>query len=321
VQPADQPGPHPQDHPHPDRSGQPAQQGAFDDRMAIECPAGGVAPGALHHGVVRSALLAEKTDDRVDAGTTHLAFPDATRRQPAFIELEPCGYQLIDRLVQAGGQHSPDFRLRHEGDLLSLAASVWTAAIIAGGLAQRLDGLDKSQLVIDGRRIVDRQLSVLGHVAEHILIVSNDHHRFRSSGLRVCADLIPGAGPLSGLYTALVMSPSARTLVVACDLPFLTASFLRHLAARMGRADAAIPRTEEGLQPLCAVYDRTCAEPIRDRLERGQLRVAGLVDALRVTDIGPAEVALFDPDGTLFFNVNTPNDYKRAIDLAARRRL
>ena len=196
---------------------------------------------------------------------------------------------------------------------------MWTAAIIAGGLARRLDGLDKSRLVIGGRRIVDRQLSVLGRVAEHILIVSNDHHRFRSSGLRVCADLIPGGGPLSGLYTALVMSPTARTLVVACDLPFLTASFLRHLAARVDGTDAAIPRTAGGAQPLCAVYDRTCAEPIRDRLERGEFRVSGLVDTLRVTDIGPSEVAPFDPDGTLFFNVNTPDDYTRAIALAARR--
>jgi molybdopterin-guanine dinucleotide biosynthesis protein A len=197
---------------------------------------------------------------------------------------------------------------------------VWTAAIIAGGRAQRLDGLDKSDLVIGGRRIMDRQLSVLGHVADHILIVSNDHHRFRSSGLRVCADLIPGAGPLGGLYTALVRSPSDRTIVVACDLPFLTVAFLRHLTARAGGTDATIPRTAAGTQPLCAVYDRTCIEPIRSRLARGELRVAGLGDTVRVTDIGPSEVAPFDSDGALFFNVNTPDDYAHARDLVARGR-
>lgn len=196
-----------------------------------------------------------------------------------------------------------------------------TAAIIAGGRAQRLGGLDKSNLVIAGRRIIDRQLSVLGHVAEHFLIVSSDHHRFRASGLRVCEDLIPGGGPLSGLYTALVRSPTTRTIVVACDLPFLKVSFLRHLVARVGRADAAIPRTAAGAQPLCAVYDRACVDPIRARLRRGTLRVSGLADAVRVTDIGPSEVAGLDPDGTLFFNVNTPDDYSRATDLAAEYHL
>ena len=195
-------------------------------------------------------------------------------------------------------------------------ASVRTAAIIAGGRAQRLGGLDKSDLRIGGRRIIDRQLSVLGHVAEHILIVSNDHHRFRSSGLQVCADLIPGAGPLSGLYTALVRSPTDRTIVVACDLPFLTVSFLRHLAARARGVDAAIPRTAKGTEPLCAVYDRACVEAIRARLERGERRVSALGDAIRVRDIGPSEVAPFDPAGTLFFNVNTPDDYTHANELA-----
>ena len=118
---------------------------------------------------------------------------------------------------------------------------MWTAAIIAGGRAQRLGGLDKSDLVVGGRRIIDRQVSVLGHVAEHILIVSNDHYRFRSAGLRVCADLVPGAGPLGGLYTALVRSPTVRTIVVACDLPFLTVAFPtspRNSGARRGRADS-----------------------------------------------------------------------------------
>lgn len=191
-----------------------------------------------------------------------------------------------------------------------------TAAIIAGGLAQRLGGLEKSDLVIGGRRIVDRQLSVLGHVAEHILIVSNDLDAFRSSGLQVCADLIPGAGPLGGLYTALARSPTARTIVVACDLPFLTVPFLRHLVSRSRGTDAAIPRTASGTEPLCAVYDRACVEPIRARLERGAFRVSALGESIRVTDIGPKEIAPFDPAGTLFFNVNSPSDFTRANDLA-----
>ena len=193
-----------------------------------------------------------------------------------------------------------------------------TAAIIAGGRARRLGGLAKSDLVIGGRRIIDRQLSVLGHVAEHILIVSNDHHNLRASGLRVCADLTPDVGPLGGLYTALVRSPTAQTIVVACDLPFLTVSFLRYLVARAGGADAAIPRTAAGTQPLCAVYDQSCLEPIRARLGRRELRVSALRDAVRVTEIGPSEIAPFDPDGTLFFNVNTLDDYRGATDLASR---
>ena len=102
-----------------------------------------------------------------------------------------------------------------------------TAAIIAGGQGRRLGGLDKSALVVGGRRIIDRQLAVLGRVAEHVLIVSNDHHRFRCSGLHVCRDLICNAGPLSGLHTALVRSPTIRTMVIACDLAPLSGHEIR----------------------------------------------------------------------------------------------
>ena len=125
---------------------------------------------------------------------------------------------------------------------------------------------------------------------------------------------------MSGVHTALVRSPTVRTIVVACDLPFLTVAFLRHLAARADDADATIPRTAAGTQPLCAMYNRTCIERIRGRLKRGELRVTGLGDQMRVTDIGPSEVAPFDPEGMLFFNVNTPDDYTRANDLASRGR-
>ena len=198
-----------------------------------------------------------------------------------------------------------------------MTATVYAAAIIAGGRGRRLGGLDKSELVIGGRRIIERQLAVLGQVAPEVLVVTDDHHRFRTSGLRVCGDDLPGAGPLGGLHTALTRSPSPRTLVVAGDLPFLSAAFLRHLAARTPHADAVVPRNAAGLQPLCAVYDRGCADVIRGRIERGRHRLVDLAGCLHVTEVGPDEVAAFDPDGMLLFNVNTRADHERAIAAAA----
>jgi molybdopterin-guanine dinucleotide biosynthesis protein A len=200
-----------------------------------------------------------------------------------------------------------------------VTATVHAAAIIAGGRGRRLGGLDKSRLVIGGRRIIERQLAVLGQVAPRVLVVTDDHHRFRTSGLQVCDDLLPGTGPLGGLHTALTRSPGRRTLVVAGDLPFLSGAFLRHLAVRAPHADAVVPRNAAGLQPLCAVYDRSCLDAIEARITRGKPRLVELAGALRMTEMGPDEVAAFDPDGMLLFNVNTPADYARAVAAAAGR--
>ena len=188
------------------------------------------------------------------------------------------------------------------------------AAILAGGRATRFDGRDKSALTIGAERFLDRQIAALGQVADDVLIVTNQPERYEARGVRVVVDAIDGAGALGGIYTALVASSAPQVLVVACDLPFLTAAFLAHLA-RAGRdADIAIPRTAAGYEPLCASYARTCLAPIKARLDRGRLKVIDLIEAgLRVRELGPAELARFDPDAALFFNVNTPDDYALAV--------
>ena len=193
-----------------------------------------------------------------------------------------------------------------------------TAAILAGGQARRFGGRPKALLPLGDRRIIDRQIAVLGTVAERVAVVTSDLERYGALGIPIWEDLVPNAGPLGGIYTALVHA-AGRTLVVAGDMPFLTPAFLRHLD-QVGRdADVAIARTADGHYPLCASYGGACVEVIRQRLERGALKVADLLKQVRVREIGPDELRPFDPDGTLLFNVNTPEDYARGLQLAARR--
>ena len=192
-----------------------------------------------------------------------------------------------------------------------------TAAILAGGRARRMAGLDKWSLRVDGERIIDRQIAALEQVAESILIVGGEPGGFADLNVRVVADAIAGCGALGGIYSALAASETPRTLVVACDMPFLNVNVL-HRLVRPSPADVVMPRTHEGLQPLCAVYAARCAPALRRRIERGQLKAASLGDTVRIEEIGPEELAVYDPDGLMFTNVNTPHDYERAKDLRGR---
>jgi len=130
-------------------------------------------------------------------------------------------------------------------------------------------------------------------------------------GLRVVPDEIAGAGPLGGIYTALLHSPAERTLVVGCDMPFLAADVLARLAAVEG-ADLVIARSARGLEPLCAVYARACADAIRERLARGAYEASALPPGIRVVEVS------VDRD-LVFLNVNTPHDYERAKGLVERQ--
>ena len=191
-------------------------------------------------------------------------------------------------------------------------SAVFSAAILAGGQARRLGGVDKSALAVGTSSILDRQLSLLRALTPHILIVAGDATDAPAADVPVVADRIPGAGSLGGLYTALIDAPTDQVLVIACDMPFLTAPFLMRLAARGVDVDVAVPRSAAGRHPLCASYARGVAGHLKTRIERGDLRVREALDGLDVRELGPDELAEFDPDGLLLLNVNTPDDYAKA---------
>jgi molybdopterin-guanine dinucleotide biosynthesis protein A len=191
------------------------------------------------------------------------------------------------------------------------------AAILAGGQARRLGGAVKSLLMIEGTRIIDRQLEALRQVADPIVIVAADSAPFAPLGLDTLPDIVPGCGPLGGIYTALTHSSQPRTLVVAGDMPCLPPALLARLVLPSD-ADVVVPRSARGYEPLCAVYAARCAEPIRQRLARGTWRVTELLDGVRVEEIGPEMLAVCDPRGLLSLNVNTPHDYERALEVIAR---
>ena len=186
-----------------------------------------------------------------------------------------------------------------------------TAAILAGGRGRRLGGLDKSRLTIGGATILQRQLDLLQGVADRVMVIASDAARFAGLGVPVVPDRRPGLGSLGGIYTA-VAAAGGPVLVLACDMPFLTAPFLARVFERGQDVDVALPRGSDGYHPLCACYAPACADPIRRRLDAGALKVLDFMTDVRVRELDPAELEAFDPEGLLLLNINTPGDLARA---------
>jgi molybdopterin-guanine dinucleotide biosynthesis protein A len=193
---------------------------------------------------------------------------------------------------------------------------VITAAILAGGRATRLEGRNKASLQVGGFTILERQLAVLRQVVDRTIIIANDPTPYHAYDVRIVPDLAPCSGALGGVYTAIMSSRSARTLVLACDMPFLAASFLAHLIEAGETADIAIPRTARGYEPLCATYSHRCAGVIRSRINAMQLKISDVFLSARreltVREIGPHEIARYDHHSRMFLNINTAGDHARA---------
>ena len=195
---------------------------------------------------------------------------------------------------------------------------MWTGAILAGGHARRLGGLNKAGLILQpgGASVLDRQLARLRRVVDRIIIIANDAARFGDAGVPVIPDVVPGHGALGGLYTA-VHAGTEWTLVVACDMPFVSEPLLAHLVSVGKSSDIAIPRTARGYEPLCATYSRRSAVELRRLIEEKRFRLSDVarIPGLTIREVGSDELERFGPEDVLFFNLNTPDDHARAVDL------
>jgi molybdopterin-guanine dinucleotide biosynthesis protein A len=128
---------------------------------------------------------------------------------------------------------------------------------------------------------------------------------------------------LVGIATALNSTSAPWNLILACDLPYLTAEWLGWLLARAIDSEAQIvmPRTSRGLEPLAAVYRKECAAPIAAALERGVRKVTDATAECRTQCLIESEWKKHDPENRVLRNMNTPADYEEAQEWWDRRRL
>jgi molybdopterin-guanine dinucleotide biosynthesis protein A len=182
-----------------------------------------------------------------------------------------------------------------------------SAAILAGGRARRFDGRDKTQLRLEGRTILERQIEAIQPCTSRIFIVGYRGDARLPRGVAALADREADRGPLGGLDAALAAT-DGNVLLLACDMPHVSGGLLSRLTELVDGVDAVVPRTEDGYHPLCAVYAQSCRERVRYRLERGQLRMVDLLHDLRLRVVDRSEIAPFGRADRLLANVNTQAD-------------
>ncbi len=187
-----------------------------------------------------------------------------------------------------------------------------TLSVQAGGQSRRM-GRNKALVPLAGRPMIEHVLERVKDLADEILITTNQPAELEYLGYRLVSDEQPGAGALPGLKTALAAASGEFVLVVACDMPFLNHSLLRHMLKLAPATDLVVPYWEDNFQTLHAVYRRTsCLSAVQTALARGDRKMISFYPEIRIREILPAEISRFDPDGMSFFNVNTPDDLARA---------
>jgi molybdenum cofactor guanylyltransferase len=177
-----------------------------------------------------------------------------------------------------------------------------TLLVLAGGKGRRM-GRPKALLPVGDTTLVGWQVERLGpHFAE--VVVAGSDPGFLPPGTRHARDVHgPLMGPLAGIEAGLAMAAHDAVFAVACDMPRADAILAARLVSLSVGFDAAVPRLAGRPEPACACYRRSALPTISRELDAAHLKAADALEKLRV-------VWLENPDPTLFWNLNTQEDYQ-----------
>jgi molybdopterin-guanine dinucleotide biosynthesis protein A len=183
-----------------------------------------------------------------------------------------------------------------------------TGVILAGGMARRMDNIDKGLLEFAGKRMVEHVIERLSpQVGELIISANRNQSQYASGGYPVVSDSIDDyAGPLAGILAAMKIATTDCLLVCPCDAPLLSTTLARRLLEQAGTScRPCIPHDGERLQPLFALLPTNLIDSLQGFLAAGQHKVT---DWIMTTD--PHIVDCTDIHDS-FININTEQELER----------
>jgi molybdenum cofactor guanylyltransferase len=199
-------------------------------------------------------------------------------------------------------------------------ALIFSAVVLAGGRSSRM-GCDKSALDYHGRSLLTHQIDTLKKLKPQQLFISGRAGRNDASfGLPVLHDRHPDAGPLGGVEQALASCTTSLLLVLAVDMPHMTAVFLRTLLGRCRHGSGAVPILQSRYEPLAAVYPKAAHALAEEMLRAGRRAMSEFVQACATAALvnpmpcSPAESAAFE-------NWNSPGDLPEPLSRNSTLRL
>lgn len=189
-------------------------------------------------------------------------------------------------------------------------------AVLAGGESRRF-GRNKALEVFQGVRLIDRAVANLAHVCDPVMVVANDLIPYADLNVLLVRDVVPRFGPLAGIFTALYFSPHPWVFVRATDMPFLDLSLAQAMVSltHTPQADVIVLKKGENFEPLMALYHVRCLPHIRRCIEADRRQIISFYRSARVHAVEESQWRLYDPEGMSLWNINTPEDWQRMLEL------
>jgi molybdenum cofactor guanylyltransferase len=187
------------------------------------------------------------------------------------------------------------------------------AIILSGGKSSRM-GENKALLPFNEKTNIERIKDELSSMFDEIILVTNEPETYEFLKIKSVKDEFPGMGPLAGLHAGLLASDYEENIVVACDMPFVSAEVAGVLVKELKHDDAVIPVIEGKQHPLFAAYQKKIVPEIEACLNEERRRMVHLQEKLNVHFLDEKQLQIFCEANLerIFFNMNHPNEYSKA---------
>lgn len=178
---------------------------------------------------------------------------------------------------------------------------------------------NKAFAEISGRPVINIILDKFTTVFDEILIISNETELYKEMGVPVYPDVYPRMGPVAGIHSALYHCSHDSAFVMGCDVPFMNMDLVQMMISRLDGYDSVVPKIDTHLQPLAAVYSRSCLPVLQQCLETNRVKLIRIFDDLNALEITRNEIEKFGVAEEMFLNLNDLEALNLATRIAGRQ--
>ena len=172
-------------------------------------------------------------------------------------------------------------------------------------------GRDKSFMVYKGKYLYEYPLRILEYFTEKIFISSN-HTDYESLKYPTIKDKVKDLGPIGGIYSCLQKIKTEKTIVIACDLPFVSKEYVEALISASGKSSICMGIDSKAFpQPLISIFNSSVLSYLEEKIKRGDLKMRDLLvhSESRIVDL---RSTIPDLDKN-FININKPDDFEKFL--------
>jgi molybdenum cofactor guanylyltransferase len=176
--------------------------------------------------------------------------------------------------------------------------------VLAGGRGRRIGGA-KAAVELAGKPLISYPLAAVELAGLEPVVIAKADSELPPLACHVVHEPELPRHPLCGIVAALRYARGRPLVVVACDMPLVSAGLLAWLASLP--EPLIVPSLDGELQPLLARYDGTLLPALESALARAE-PLRGTVESLQPRLLAEAELERFGDPRLLCTNVNTPGD-------------